>query len=266
MSDLAHIQRLFASTIFDNEEAASAQQQLGRYIASDKLSATDHIRIYQDAVTGSLAHALQNIYPVCHKLVGEDFFNAMTRIFIRQIPSTTADLNHYGSELANFISGYAPAAELSYLADVARLEWCWHTIYHAPRDIPLSVASFQALSPEDYAAFRLRRISALTTLHSDYALHRIWEINQDDYHGDTTLQLQQTPHDFLIWRKDWDMRIDVIDASLAALLKHLQQNITLEQLLVQHDTQSPPFGELLGICLQQGWITPYMDEHNTPAS
>lgn len=68
----------------------------------------------------SLIDALADSYPVTQDLVGEEFFRAMARLFVRTHPPRSPVLALYGAGLAEFIESFAPAAVLPYLADVAR--------------------------------------------------------------------------------------------------------------------------------------------------
>ena len=46
-------------------------------------------------------------------------------------PSRSGDLNDYGEDFADFLADYPHARELSYLPDVARLEWLVQIVYYA---------------------------------------------------------------------------------------------------------------------------------------
>ena len=53
-----------------------------------------------------------------------------TRIALRTT-SASGGLNELGGHLADFLPAFAPARELPYLADVARLEWLVHKAHYA---------------------------------------------------------------------------------------------------------------------------------------
>src|SRR5262245_41237484 len=60
------------------------------------LSDPQRLAIYKDSFTTSLINTLGNTYEVCRKLTGDEFFNAMAEIYVRQTPSLSADIGEYG--------------------------------------------------------------------------------------------------------------------------------------------------------------------------
>lgn len=74
MTQLQHIQQLFMQAIFDAGQADLASNELSEYLKHNAgLSSQQQIAIYRDSVYGSLSSALAQIYPVCKKLVGDEF-------------------------------------------------------------------------------------------------------------------------------------------------------------------------------------------------
>jgi len=95
--------------------------------------------VYRNNVIVGLVDALADTYPVVQAMVGDDFFRAMAREFVRSQPPTSPVLAGYGAGFAAFIEGFAPAAGLPCLADLARLEWLRVEVYHAADVAPLRV-------------------------------------------------------------------------------------------------------------------------------
>lgn len=87
--------------------------------------------VYRNNVIVSLVDALADTYPVVQAMVGVEFFRAMAREFVRVRPPTSPVLALYGAGFAEFIEGFAPAAGLPYLPDLARLELMRVEVYHA---------------------------------------------------------------------------------------------------------------------------------------
>ncbi|MFB3390387.1 DNA-binding domain-containing protein, partial [Flavobacterium sp. LAR06] len=68
--------------------------------------------VYRNNVHSSLINALADSYPVTRQLVGDHFFRAMAGVYIQVYPPISPLLHDYGSDLADFIQGFAPAAEV----------------------------------------------------------------------------------------------------------------------------------------------------------
>ena len=66
--------------------------------------------VYRNNVTVGLVEALRKRFPVCERLVGEEFFAAMAREFVRGAPPRSPLLYLYGDALADFILAARAAA------------------------------------------------------------------------------------------------------------------------------------------------------------
>ncbi len=78
--------------------------------------------VYRNNVMAGLGKALKSRFPVVEKIVGEEFFAAMTRVFVKAQPPRSPLLATYGDDFPDFIATFEPARGLPYLADAARLE------------------------------------------------------------------------------------------------------------------------------------------------
>ncbi len=87
--------------------------------------------VYRNNVVAGLVKALGTRFPALSRIVGEEFFNAMARVFVIAHPPRSPLLMTYGDDFPDFIADFEPAAELPYLADVARLEAARTRAYHA---------------------------------------------------------------------------------------------------------------------------------------
>lgn len=154
-----------------------------QYVESKTLVPEKHFNIYHDSILGNFQKTLKLIYPVCCKLVGDEFFIFMINQYIVKTPSTSFDLGNYGQDLSDFIQIFPQAESIPYLSDVAKLEWAWHVI-------------------EEFS----------TLITSPYPLHRIWETNQDDFVGEDEIVLEDNlRYFFLVWQKDSVRKIDLLD-------------------------------------------------------
>ncbi|MGE0232948.1 MAG: DUF2063 domain-containing protein [Flavobacteriaceae bacterium] len=136
--------------------------------------------VYRNNVYSSLAEVLEGRYPAVRRLVGEEFFRAMARVFIDARPPATPMLMDYGEGFAEFLDGFAPVGELPYLGDVARIEWAWSRAYHAIDAVPLVPARLGTVAPEDLDHLHLRLHPSLHLLTSAYPAFAIWQTNTDD--------------------------------------------------------------------------------------
>src|SRR5262249_36772420 len=90
----------------------------------------DRLSVYRRNVLANQHDALAATYPVVRRLVGDAFFRESATRYALAHPSDSGDLHRFGAHLAAFLAAYAPARELSYLPDVARLEWAVARSFH----------------------------------------------------------------------------------------------------------------------------------------
>jgi hypothetical protein len=99
--------------------------------------------VYRNTVIKGCIDALQANYPTVCALVGEAWFRAAARLYAQASPPSDARLMRYGEGFAEFLAQFEPAAELPYLADIARLDRCW-TESHLAADAPTLCAHWLA--------------------------------------------------------------------------------------------------------------------------
>ncbi len=216
MPALHEIQTGFAAGIFDEADVRVAD-----YLLGDEFSGARRLQIYRNNIFASLTAALAAVYPVIARLVGAEFFRYAADQYIRRYPSTSGNLHEFGGEFAAFIGAFAPAAELSYLSDVARLEWACHEAFHAADHAPLALNSLAAVPQEKYPELKFTLHPACRLLDSTYPVLRIWQVNQPDYSGDDSVDLAAGGDRLLIIRRALTVEIEPLSAGEYALLQAL---------------------------------------------
>lgn len=136
--------------------------------------------VHRNNVVSSLVEALADTFPVVQALVGVDFFRAMAGVFVREHPPRSRLLVRYGGGFADFIAGFAPAAGVPYLPDVARLEMARVNAFHAADAQPLSLEqSGQALAAGPRTGeLQLAVHPSVSVVASPYAIVSIWAAHQ----------------------------------------------------------------------------------------
>lgn len=133
--------------------------------------------VYRNNVVASLINALRTRFPATQRIVGDEFFAAMARVFVTQRPPRSIILHRYGDDFGDFIDSFGPAADLPYLADMARLEAARTRAYHAADATPLSAADLAATKYDDIGAMRFTLHPSLEILRSPHPVVTIWSMN-----------------------------------------------------------------------------------------
>ena len=190
------------------------------------LTAQPAFAVYRNTVMKGCIDALQDNYPAVTRLVGEEWFRAAAAVFVRQSPPTDPVLTHYGAGFADFLVGFEPAAELSYLPDVARLDRYWTEAHVAPDDKVLDPATLARLTPEVLAATVLRpHAAARWAWFPDAPIYTIWSRNRSDELPEGDLEWKS--EGALVVRPSDTVRWVAIDAAACAFLDACANGLTL---------------------------------------
>jgi hypothetical protein len=165
--------KAFASSLLDAEKS-------GPDFLTSFSGNTDPRRyaVYKNNVTVSLIRAMESNFPAIQKLVGDEFFSALARLFVERHPPRSRILSRYGAAFPEFLDAFEPLAEYPYLGDVARLEQYWREAFHEADADPVSTEQLATVAPEDVAALRFTAHPAARLLHSRYAAGSILAANR----------------------------------------------------------------------------------------
>jgi len=256
---LKELQHDFLQAFLEQKEERHEQTRpsfLKNIQKGQKLSEQERLAIYQESITECLANALRETYPVCEKLVGEDFFTGMAYRYIEKTPSTSPNLFHYGYRFADFVADFKPASALPWLSDVCHLEWAWHQACYAPDQQTMDFNALANISDELQHEVIFKLPSGSTLLKSDYPIHRIWKANQAVNHNESVINLGESGAHLLIWQKNPGVTIDDLNEDEWQILKSIDQKLKLAD-ICKHTQSTIDIITLLAKCVECGWIADF---------
>lgn len=212
----------FAKALFDPE--AEIPDNVTSHTASRPGT---RFAVYRNNVVVSLVNALRTKFPATERIVGEDFFAAMARIFVMAQPPRSKLLHTYGDDFGDFIATFEPASDLPYLSDVARLEAARTRAYHAADARALTTTAFEHLDPHAIGALQLTLHPSLQIVCSCHPVVTIWSMNT----GETPLgPIEDLPtEDALVIRPDLDVAVRTLPPGGAAFLHALMRGWRLDE-------------------------------------
>jgi hypothetical protein len=170
-SMLLQVQRAFAARLLVGEAKGTSPDGL----RVDALG----FGVHANNTRVSLRIAIENAYPVTRRLVGADFFMAMAERFVASHPPSHGWLSAYGADYADFVAQYQPAADLSYLADVARIEWARVRAANAPDAPGLDLTTLERMDSEALEGLLLSLHGAASLVYSPFPAFEIWRAHQN---------------------------------------------------------------------------------------
>ncbi len=232
----------------------------------DGINADGRLAIVRNHMHESLTTALADVFPVVARLVGEAFFRQAARLFIVAHPLRAGSLLGFGDAFPRFLAGYAPAAALAYLADVAALEWAWHGAYHAAEYPPLDFALLDEVPPERHAQLRLRLQPSARWLASRWPVLDLWLANQPDAPADALdhVRLDAGGAELIVVQRNLEIEFRRLARGESRWLRRLATEATLAQALADALDVDPEFdlGATLARHAAQGiftaaWLAPF---------
>jgi Putative DNA-binding domain len=143
-------------------------------VLADLLEPPERLSIYRNTSRIALINALRLNFPAVQRLVGANFFETAADAFITRKPPQTAWLDLYGESFPEFLQGLEPAAALTYLPDVARLERAVGRALHAVDAEPLEYSQLLDIEPSVEGRVRFTAHPSVSLVSSPYPVDIIW--------------------------------------------------------------------------------------------
>lgn len=228
------IEGLFARAVLDTD--AVVPEAVARKTGT---TPSRRFGVYRNNVYASLIDILAARFSVTARLVGDEFFRAMARVYVQEEPPSSPVLLRYGAGFADFIAAFPPAAPVPYLADVARLEWAWHRAYHAADVEALSLEAMQeATSRVDHATLTLH--PSLSVVRSAYPMVTIWELAGREGESEPA-RLPADREDALVVRPKLDVEVRRLPEGGADFVLALQRGANLQNAAGAATAAAPGF-------------------------
>lgn len=194
--------------------------------------------VYRNNVVVGLVRALESRFPVVARLVGEEFFRAMAQVYVTQDPPRSPILFRYGSTFPDFVAGFAPAAEVPFLADVARLELARGRAYHAADVRPLPPEAFASLDADRLTVTGVRLHPSVEILTSPFPVVSIWRAHQEESEPRLTNFEGEAA---LILRPDLDVEVHLLPRGGYQFLSALHQGASFSRAATIAVAEVPTF-------------------------
>lgn len=244
MPSLFEQQSGFISALFNQAEDARAF-----LLATQGSNVPAGLAIYRNNVFSNYRRVLSAVYPVIQRLVGDDFFTAVSDAYIHAKPSNSGDVRDYGKAFSDFLSSYPAALDLVYLPDVARIEWACHQVLNGSESPMLQVARLSEVTTGQLGQSHIELCAASELIASPYPVVKIWQTNQADFLGDDHVDLSAGAEYGLVLRQQFIVTLHPLSASEFEFLTQLNQQKPLSLAVQSAQAISADFD--LGECLMR---------------
>lgn len=157
--------------------------------------------VYRNTVAKGCADALAAQFPTVLRLVGEGWLREAGVLFAADHPPAQPCLTLYGEAFADWLAAFAPAADMPWLADVARIDWATTLATFAADDAVIAAAEVAVLPPEDLTRVSLQLHPAAQVLWFAQGAPSLWCALQGET-APVAAELTPEPEGLLLTRPD----------------------------------------------------------------
>lgn len=238
MRDLASIQRQFLDEILNGDKN------------------NDVYNPYSDLVFSNHSNALNDVYPVCKMIVGEQYFSFLSDLYLRKRQTNNPDINFYGHDFADFLKELVSEREelggLGYLFEVAEFEWAVYFAqrkameYISPKDVISKITSVES----ENVVFKLN--PSLSFLEFNYPVINIWKAHQLEDIGE--IRINNSKNFAVVWKQAKDVcyqNISKNEFDFLNLLKQKKSFIELSDLIASSEKE---LENIIAASINNGWV------------
>lgn len=213
--------------------------------------------VYRNNVAVSLIGALADNYPVLTKLLGGAVFRDLALAYTAAHPPGSPLMKDFGDRMADFLTAYAPTAHLAYLPDIARLERCWLTGYHAADDPVLAISALSGISEDSLPEARFHLHPALGIVVSEFPVASIWQAHQGDDIDEALKRLPAGGESVLLTRPEGDVELRLMPPGVPDFVASLRAGASFAEAAEAGADAADDFdlGAALGLLFEAGAVT-----------
>ena len=230
---LNDVQQAFQGFILGQQSA----QGMARLVAQRSgLAVDERLSIYHNAYRVRLREALAESYDKTHEYLGDELFAQAASQYIAAQPSFTPNLRWYGAQFPTFLAQIFPDHPL--LAELAAFEWTLGLAFDAPDQRDLVLGDLASIPPHAWEdiGFASQDSVHFLSLHSNCVA--IWLALGEEQTPPEALW-QETPHHWLVWRKNLQAHFRSLSAAELQALRELQAGQSFAEVCASVAEQHP---------------------------
>ena len=183
------------------DDIHNGSRNLGAYLDKNIPNIEERIDIFYGNRLHSTLDYLKTLYPIVLQILGEEFFEKISRQFIATHKFDSGNRHDYGGWFAPFLHSHQDLTQFLYVADVAQIEWAHFRAFLAEDRLAIS---FEKLSELLVAgtAFGIEFAPSASAIATEYNGFEIWQAHQN---GDfEQIILRREKSNIFCWRNGND--------------------------------------------------------------
>ncbi|PKH86271.1 HvfC/BufC N-terminal domain-containing protein [Colwellia sp. Bg11-28] len=226
MTTLAELQTNFIHDCLSGSLTAD-NTLMANDLNTQLISAQGLMGIYQSSAIANITNSLSLSYPVIEKLVGKDFFQVMCKPYIVKHWPTSGNMDDYGEYFSSFLAEFEQVRHLSYLEDVAQLEWRFHQSSLANDNSYFDWARLAKVASSETLTFLLS--PSVSIMCSTMPVDKVWLMNQMNAPENIELSLDGDSDTYIVlFRQGLKTEMMTIDESEFTFLQSIENGLNFE--------------------------------------
>lgn len=217
MPTLRNLQKKFGTALFANTQEVNSDKLALRGINIARFN------IYRRNFKLGHIHALIATYPETAKAMGPDLFPLLADQFISKIPIVNSDLNYFGRAFPDFLVNASHLKLPKHCSDLARFEWCWHSLQYAPNLITKSRIS--EIPETAYSHLLVQSAPSVEQLRLNYPVYLLWEKLRTGKLSNkrlNALKFKRSPTSVIFWIHQGNAKARAVDSATLKLISFLK--------------------------------------------
>ena len=252
---LYKLQNLFDGAL---RGAESSDLLLNNINGNNHLSNRQRLQIYIDSIETARLKVLSDTFSACCRLVGEEFFRAVARTYLNNMPHPQPHhINYIANDFPDFLKTIKEITEnMSFLIDLAHFELAREQAYFSEDILPFDFAPLGEIQAEDYDKLYFKLAPSVKLFDSPYPLMKLWAAGQADFPQDETVILDGVGAKIIVWRDGMDVCECVLTDNEYSFLMGCEQLLDLES-ISDRMADSMQLAVILPKSIALGWIAEF---------
>ena len=201
MNQLAKLQHTFQDYVL-KPEAYSSNTWVS---AEGKAAPETQLSIYSYAYHARLNEVLLNDFPAVLVAIGEEYFDQLTKSYIKAHPSKLFSLRDFGAGLpgfiANLIAQETTWKEMPWLYELALFEWSLGQAFDAADNDIFTEQGMASVAPEAWPELKFNLHSSVQRLDFEWNIIEMWQALTTETPTEVSAA-KDTSYPWLIWREN----------------------------------------------------------------
>jgi hypothetical protein len=160
------------------------------------------LQVYRTAWRARLIEALRSNYPVLHRVLGDEAFNALADDYLRAHPSAKRSIRWFGDALPGYLRTHIDTMAHPAVADLAHMEWAICLAFDAADHVPLRIEHLASVAPEAWPTLRFALQPGFALLDLAWSVAPVWrELSEADEPDHPVAPPEALDNTILVWRQ-----------------------------------------------------------------